>query len=69
MPLMMIIIMTMMMLMVVVVVPSSGLQGFSQRAHPRSLRDLRVIEQSGTPIGGCSIGFTIRGSMMAATPF
>ena len=61
MPLMMIIIMTMMMLMVVVVVPSSGLQGFSQRAHPRSLRDLRVIEQSGTPIGGCSIGFTIQG--------
>ncbi len=61
MPLMMIIIMTMMMLMVVVVVPSSGLQGFSQRAHPRSLRDLRVIEQSGTPIGGYSIGFTIQG--------
>jgi hypothetical protein len=37
------------------------LQGFSQRAHPRSLRDLRVIEQSGTPIGGCSIGFAIQG--------
>ena len=50
MPLMMIIItMTMMMLMVV------------QRAHPRSLRNLRVIEQSGTPIGGCSIGFAIQG--------
>ena len=50
MPLMMIIItMTMTMLMMV------------QRAHPRRLRDLRVIEQSGTPIGGCSIGFPIQG--------
>lgn len=60
MPLMMIIIMTMMMLMVVVV-PSSGLQGFSQRAHLRSLRNLRVIEQPGTPIGGCSTGSAIQG--------